>query len=240
MASKKLKSAIATVQKQDVKIQQMILDASLRANGLAAAKRKAENQDKYEAGGQVKKTRLWKLDLETRQGAFFFLADLCDDPAFLEACRKRAKTEDARRGWSAANGQIAFTGSAATAQSQTEPAVSKPDPMPTRATGPARGVSSAAQQMTVRFRGQIPSGHKLRALGLYYDRDLEQWYGAAVREAVEEEIAGFRHLLLSIEIAAGDDTGQTVSGGPSGGAAAGPGAAKGWNEPLGFVVELEN
>ncbi len=115
MASKKLKRAIAAVQKQDVRIQQMILDTSLRGNGLAAAKRKAENQDKYEAGGQVRKTRLWKLDLETQQGALFFLADLCDDPAFLEACRERAKAEEARHGWSAANGQIAFTGSAGTA-----------------------------------------------------------------------------------------------------------------------------
>jgi len=218
----------------------MILDTSLRGNGLAAAKRKAENQDKYEAGGQVRKTRLWKLDLETRQGALFFLADLCDDPAFLEACRERAKTEEAHRGWSAANGRIAFTGSAATAPPRTKPAVSKPSPMPTSANGSTASAFSPAQQMTIRFSGRIPSGHKLRALGLHYNRDLEQWYGSAVREAVEEQIAGFRHLLLSIEIAASDDTGQTVSDGPPGGAAAGSGAANDWNEPLPFVVELEN
>ena len=87
MASKKLISAIAQVQKQDVQVQQMFLNASLKKNGLTAAKRKADDHDKYEAGGQVKKTRIWKLDLETRQGALFFLADLCDDPAFLKACQ---------------------------------------------------------------------------------------------------------------------------------------------------------
>ena len=59
MASKKLITAVAQVEKQDVKVQQMCLNASLKKNGLAAAKRNADDHDKYQAGGQVKKTRLW-------------------------------------------------------------------------------------------------------------------------------------------------------------------------------------
>ena len=201
MASKKLIKAVAQVQKQDVKIQQMNLNASLKKNAFAATKRSAEDREKYEGGGQVKKTRLWKLDLETRQGALFLVADLCQDPAFLTACRERAQAEEAGRAWSAVDGRLAYVGSPATVPTVPQSTTSESAPSPTSEISPAPAISSPARQMTVRFRGPIPHGHKLKALGLYYNSGLEQWNGEAVREAVEKEIAGFRHLLVSIEIA---------------------------------------
>jgi hypothetical protein len=236
MASKKLKNAIAKVEKQDVKIRQMTLNASLKKNAFAGARRLAENHDKYEAGGQVKKTRLWKLDLETRQGALFIVADLCADPGFLEACRARAKAEEAGLAWFPAGRWMPNVASTATGPSETKATPSESAAKMASTASPV--FPGIPQQMTVRFRGRIPPGHQLGSLGLHYERELKEWRGEAVRAAVEDEIERFRHLLLSIEVTAGCGTGK-ASAMPSQGGFASDAAAES-ELPEGFRVELEN
>jgi hypothetical protein len=106
------------------------------------------------------------------------------------------------------------------------------------ASGLGPSASGIPQQMTVRFRGRIPSGHRLKPLGLDYDSKIKEWRGTAVREAVEEEIASFRHLLISIEVAAAGADGEVAAMPFQGGV--GLDAAAESELPEGFKVELEN
>jgi hypothetical protein len=240
MASKKLKKQIDALLRKDASIQQQALDVDLKRKAFRANARRAEDRAKYEAGGQVKKTRLWKLDIETRQGALYLAGDWSEDPAFLDTSRARSTVEGTDGAKSGADAWRMYAEAPKAAAVATTADTAKAAIKGKGGAGPTLSEPQKPEQLTVRFRSRIPPGHGLRPLGLHYDRDKQEWNGLAVRAAVELEISHFRHLLISIEVQTPPSTEQKGGDSASGEGRSRAQSVESWELPADFTVELES
>ncbi len=240
MASKKLQNRVKSVERMDAQLKQLALRLDRARKALGVDERRERVGEFCAIGGDFLSVGLGRLKPNERLGAFMILAEKAESESFLEECRSRAAAEMARR-------QITKDAKdewkRERRRKRREPKV-EVEPVDLVAAQSAPAMTSVApaaevdlESLIVRFSGPITGlGHKLRKLGLTYDRAREQWTGEANRAAVEAEIKVSPCFPLLKGI---------FSGGPSAGPRPAPSlitTAGSWWPQLRNVgeVELEN
>jgi hypothetical protein len=205
MTSKRRQRQVKTAQRRTQRVQQLMLDLDRARKADSQKKRKSETHELCVAGGQMKGTALWTLPPLTRLGALYLAADRLSEPGYLAACEARGILEEAA--------SLSRKKAKAGSQDQREKKQEKSADKGSVASSPHVSDRLAAitplqigkEGLVVRFHGPIKGGlgDRLRALGLEYKRDKQEWRGEVFRSAVETEIAGSvsRKLVKSIEAA---------------------------------------
>jgi hypothetical protein len=205
MTSKRLTKQVQTAERRTQRVRQLMLDLDRARKADSQKKRKSETHELCVAGGQVKSTALWSLPPATRLGALHLAADRMSELGYLSECEARGKLEEAasqaRRKAKADSQERREEKKEERAEQESVaelPQFSESAATPTQP-------ETSKESLIVRFKGPIKGGlgDRLRALGLGYDRDKQEWRGEAVRSAVETEIAGSGSgkLLNTIEAA---------------------------------------
>jgi hypothetical protein len=189
MASKKLQNRVESVERMDAQLKQLALRLDRAKKALGVDERRERVAELCEIGGDFLSVGLGAMAHAERLGAFMILAEMAEDEAFLEKCRRRAAAETARRQ------QAKDDKKAGKCRKRRESEVSVEfiEPAPVRSApsvAPAAApVTETKEPLIVRFTGPISGlGQRLRSLGLNYDPAKREWMGLAERTAVEAEI----------------------------------------------------
>jgi len=192
MASKKLQNRVKSVERMDAQLKQLALRLDQAKKALGVDERRERVGELCTIGGDFLSVGLGRLEPNERLGAFMILAEKAESESFLEECRSRAAAEMARRQM-AKDDKDEWKRERRRKRREPKVEVEPADAVAAQSAPATVPITSAAkvdlESLIVRFSGPIIGlGHKLRKLGLTYDRASEQWTGEANRAAVEAEI----------------------------------------------------